>query len=284
VGQDRFPDAALVLLGHGTALNAESSATVFQHAAELRRRKVFAVVREAFWKQSPQLTEVLSSLSMPQVFVVPLFISEGFFSEQHIPRALGLRGEGQGEFRRAQKRGAQALCYCKPVGTHESMTAVLLHRAREVVERFPFPRTPALKELTLFLAGHGTEQDENSRKPVERQAELIRALGLYAEVHAVFLEEEPRIADCYELARTRGIVVVPFFISDGLHVREDIPVLLGEPKRVVQQRLAERLPTWRNPTEVKGHLVWYSQSVGSDPQVAEVVLERVREASRWQEG
>ena len=108
---------------------------------------------------------------------------------------------------------------------------------------------------------------------------MIRAQGLYAGVHAVFMEEAPRIAACYEMAQTRNIVVVPFFISDGLHVREDIPVLLGEPKRVVEQRLANGGPTWRNPTEIKGRRVWYSASVGSDPRIAEVILERVREAS-----
>ena len=123
--------------------------------------------------------------------------------------------------------------------------------------------------------------DENSRKPIERQVELIRALGLYADVQAVFMEEEPRIRACYEIALTRSIVVVPFFISDGLHVREDIPVLLGEPKRVVQQRVTSGQPTWRNPTEVNGRLVWYSPSVGSDPRIADVILERVREASQW---
>ena len=147
MGQDAFADAALVLLGHGTTLNADSSAPVFQHAAELRGRSLFAEVREAFWKQPPQIAEVLSGLAAPRVFVVPLFISEGFFSEQVIPRALGLRGEGQGEFSRVQGRGGQVLFYCKPIGTHESMTAVLLHRAREAVERAPFPRVPAMQRV-----------------------------------------------------------------------------------------------------------------------------------------
>jgi sirohydrochlorin cobaltochelatase len=281
MGQDDFSEAALVLMGHGTTRNAESSAPVFQHAAELRRRSLFAEVREAFWKQTPQLEEVLSSLSSARLFLAPLFISEGFFSDQVIPHALGLRGERQDGFTRVQQRGAQTLFYCKPVGTHESITEVLLHRAREIVERFPFPRAPALRKLTLFIAGHGTEQDENSRKPIERQVELIRALGIYAGVHAVFMEEEPRIGKSYQIAQTRNMVVVPFFISDGLHVREDIPVMLGEPKQVVRQRLESGQPTWRNPTEVRGKRVWYSSSVGSDPRIADVILERVREASHW---
>ncbi len=68
-------------------------------------------------------------------------------------------------------------------------------------------------------------------KPIERQVELIRALKIYADVHAIFLEESPRIAECYSMAQTKNLVVVPFFISDGLHTQEDIPVLLGAPER-----------------------------------------------------
>jgi sirohydrochlorin cobaltochelatase len=37
-----------VVLGHGSTQNDSSAAPVYQHAAELRRRKIFAAVREAF--------------------------------------------------------------------------------------------------------------------------------------------------------------------------------------------------------------------------------------------
>jgi len=109
--------------------------------------------------------------------------------------------------------------------------------------------------------------------------ELIRAQGLYAGVQAVFMEEEPRIAGCPSMARTRNCIVVPFFISDGLHVTEDIPVLLGENAAVVKARLSAGQPPWRNPTEIQGKRFWYSASVGTDPGLADVILERVREAA-----
>ena len=269
-------------MGHGTTLNAESSAPVYQHAAELRGRKSFAAVHEAFWKQEPQVAGVLSSIATPRVFIVPMFISEGYFSEEVIPRELGFRGEATAEFCRTQRRGTQTLIYCKPIGTHDSMTEVILARAREIVEQFPFPRAPLPKDTTLFIAGHGTERNENSRKAIERQQELIHALGLYAGVHAAFMEEEPRIRDFHQMAEKKNVIVVPFFISDGLHVREDIPVLLGEPKRIVEQRLKSGQPTWRNPTERKGKLVWYSPSVGTELRLADVILERVSEV--WSPG
>jgi len=159
------------------------------------------------------------------------------------------------------------------------MTNVILARAGEVMRKFPFPRAPKPADTTLLIAGHGTERNANSRKTVERQVELVRELNIYAAVAAVFMEEAPFIKGCQQSVRTKNIVVVPFFISDGLHAVEDIPVLLGEPERIVKERLAAGQPTWRNPTEKDGKLVWYSSSVGTEPLMADVILERVQEAA-----
>ena len=273
---ESFSDAALIVLGHGTELNAGSAVPAVQHAAELRRRKIFHEVREAFWKQEPQIKTVLTEISAPRVFIAPLFISEGYFSTEIIPQELGFSFPENLKL----KTQKSELFYCQPVGTHDSMTKVILSRAAEVVKQFPFPRAPKPADITLFIAGHGTERNANSCKAIERQAKLIRTQKLYAGVHDIFMEEEPRIGDCYALARTKNIVVVPFFISDGLHVVEDIPVLLGEPERLVKDRHAAGQPTWRNPTEKHGKLVWYSPSVGTEPHMADVILERVREAAK----
>ena len=270
-----FSDAALVVLGHGTVLNDNSAAPVFQHAAELRRRKIFREVREAFWKQEPQIKKVLVEISAPRIFIAPLFISEGYFAADKIPKELGFNFPENLKL----KTENSEIFYCRPVGSHESVAKVILSRAKEIVEKFPFPRAPKNSDITLFIAGHGTEKNENSRVAIERQVELIRVEKIFADVRAIFLEENPRISDCYQIARTKNIVVVPFFISDGLHTQEDIPVLLGEAKNVVEKRLAANQPTWRNPTEKNGKFVWYSPAVGSAPEMADVILERVREAA-----
>jgi sirohydrochlorin cobaltochelatase len=132
------------------------------------------------------------------------------------------------------------------------MTSVILARARDIVQQFP-ARATEPGDTALFIAGHGTGNNENSRKAIERQVELIRARNEYAEVHPVFMEEQPRIGDCYRMAKAAHLIVVPFFISDGLHSYEDIPVMLGEPEAVVQERLNLRQPTWRNPPRGKAN-------------------------------
>jgi len=279
-----FSDSALVLVGHGSTLNADSSAPTYQHADELRRRGCFAQVLECFWKLEPSICGVLRGVKRSRVFVVPLFISEGYFTEQVIPRELGLCVNGQTNFSRIQQIQGRAVHYCGPVGTHESMTEVILSRAREVVAMHPFPRAPKPAETTLFIAGHGTTNNENSRKAIERQVDWIRERGLYAQVHPLFMEEDPRIQECYTLSRTRNVVVTPFFISDGLHSYEDIPMMLGEPESVVRERLKQGQPTWRNPTERKERLVWYSASIGNEPHIADVILERVRQSASEGQG
>lgn len=280
MSEQDFSDAALVVLGHGSTLHPDAGATVFQHAAELRRRKCFAEVREGFWKQQARVTEIMSSLRTPRVFIAPLLAAEGHFSEVVIPRALGFSGEGiKG---RILSRQEQVWIFCKVVGTHDLITELVSARGSEVVRAFPFPHKPDEQETTLFVAGHGTEQNENSRKAVEHQVELLRAQRNYADVQPLFLDEEPRIGACYQLAQTRNIVVVPFFMSNGMHVSEDIPRLLGEPERELRRRLNQGKAPWRNPTERHGKLVWYAETIGTAPALADIIMQRVHEASLWE--
>ncbi|MDR3458222.1 MAG: CbiX/SirB N-terminal domain-containing protein [Verrucomicrobiae bacterium] len=280
MNSDDLTGSTLVVLGHGTTLNDQSAAPVRQHAAELRRRKLFAEVREAFWKQEPQVNKVLAEITAPRVFIVPMFISEGYFSTEVIPTELGFSFPDNLKL----KTNDSELHYCLPVGSHDLMTTVILARAKEVVEKFPFPRAPKPADTTLLIAGHGTGRNVNSRRAVERQVDLIRALNVFGDVGAVYMEEAPFIKDCHLAARTRNLVVVPFFISDGLHAVEDIPVLLGEPERLVKERLAAGQPTWRNPTEKDGKLIWYAPSVGTEPLLADVILQRALEAARMADG
>ena len=276
---DYFSDSALVLVAHGSTLNADSAKPACQHADELRSRQLFAEVREGFLKQQPAVNGVLRSVTARRVFIVPLFISEGYFTEEVLPLELGFQANDDGSFGRVRQNDGQTLYYCGVVGTHASMTGALLSRARGIVEKHPFPQRAKPCDTTLFIVGHGTSKNENSRKAIEQHVALIRNKREYADVRAVFLEEKPRVESCYELAATRNIVIVPFFISDGLHSCQDIPVKLGEPEKRVQQRLASGQPTWVNPTERQGKRIWYSASIGTEPFLAEVILERVSEAS-----
>jgi sirohydrochlorin cobaltochelatase len=72
--------------------------------------------------------------------------------------------------------------------------------------------------------------------------------------------------------------VVSLLISDDPHSEEDNPVMPGEKEETVRERFRRGQPTWRNPADSNGKRVWYTSAIGSEPRIADVKLERVREA------
>lgn len=232
------------------------------HAETIRQRGIFGEVVCAFWKEEPSLREVLRMVDSPEVYVVPNFISEGYFTQQVIPRELGLTG-------RTTEIFGKTVHYCDPVGLHRSMTRLLLARAAEVA-----PGVPP-EECSLVIVGHGTGMNENSIKAIRDQVEIIRSMKAgFAEVIDTYMEQAPLLAEWDQLTTAPNVIVVPFFIADGLHSFQDIPVLLGietEPTAAASQTEIFR----RNPYQIRGRRLFYSSAIGTEPMLADVILDQV---------
>jgi sirohydrochlorin cobaltochelatase len=256
------PHSALLIVGHGSTENPDSSTPYFDHAAEIRRRHLFAEVHCCFWKEEPSMREVLYQIDSDEIYVVPDFISEGYFTQDVIPRELELSGPT------SVVRG-KTLHYCLPVGVHPHMTDLILRRAREVAPDLD----PA--ETTLIITGHGTGLNQNSTKAIRDQVELIAASGAgYAAVLEAYMEEQPFIADWDKFSDTPNVIVVPFFISDGLHSYQDIPVLLGiEPE--VGPAASQREVFRHNPHSLRGKMLYYTSAIGTERLLADVILDQV---------
>lgn len=255
------PDSALVIVGHGSTLNPDSSAPTHEHADAIRARGIFGEVAVCFWKEEPSMREVLRMVESRDVYVVPDFISEGYFTRTVIPREFGLDGV-------RTERDGRVVKYCDPVGSHPRMTEVLLKRARETA-----PDVPSA-ETSLVIVGHGTALNDNSAVAAKEQVARIGALGLYGEVLAAYMEEAPLIAEWDCLTRCPNVLVLPFFIADGLHSYQDIPVLLGieeEGAPAASQREVFR----RNPYAARGRRLYYASAVGTEPLLADVILDQV---------
>ena len=79
---------ALLIVGHGSTENPDSSAPTHLLVDSLREREIFAEVHAAFWKEDASMREALAMIDATTVFVVPMFISEGYFTTEVIPREL----------------------------------------------------------------------------------------------------------------------------------------------------------------------------------------------------
>jgi sirohydrochlorin cobaltochelatase len=146
---------------------------------------------------------------------------------------------------------------------------LLLKRAREVAPGVDPVAT------SLLIVAHGTDLNENSAVAAKREAEGIRALGKFAEVLNVYMEEPPLVSDWRKLTKTRNVVVVPFFISDGLHSYVDIPRLIGIAQETSTTSRTVRGEIFRgNPYRVDGRSLFYAPSIGTDPGFADIIVEQ----------
>ena len=293
---NRKANAALLIVAHGSTINPDSSAPTLAHAAAIRRRNIFTEVECAFWKEEPSLRDAVFLFepeSIREVYVVPNFISEGYFTQTVVPRELELNGPT------TKRSSGQTWNYCEPVGNHPMMTGLLLKRAREIAP------DAVSAETSLLIVAHGTDLNENSAVAAKREAEKIRALGRYAAVLNVYMEESPLVSDWQKFAKTRNVVVVPFFISDGLHSYEDIPRLLGivldhserseaESKGPAAESLGDfralldaardaRVAGGReifrcNPYAIDDRSLFYAPSIGTDPGFADIILQQALDA------
>ncbi len=287
-------NSGLLIVGHGSTVNPDSSAPSLAHAAEIRRRNLFANVACVFWKEEPSLRDAIflfDDRAIREVYVVPNFISEGYFTETVIPRELELSG------RVTTRARGQVWKYCEPVGNHALMTELLLERARDIA--------PAVseKETSLLIVAHGTDLNDKSAVAAKREAEKIRALHRYRCVLNVYMEEAPLVSDWAKMTETPNVIVLPFFISDGLHSYEDIPQLLGitsaestsrsggfpaaeisengghgNRRSLMPQGVREIFQN--NPYKIDGRSLFYAPSIGTDPRIADVILEQVEAFDR----
>ena len=271
-----LPAAALLIVGHGSTVNPDSAAPSLVHAAAIRRRRLFGQVACVFWKEEPSLRDwplLFDPAEIRDVFVVPNFISEGYFTRTVIPRELDLDRLPDGAPAPATRRAdsGQTWHYCPPAGNHPAMTELLLQRAREAAPGVPEADT------SLLIVGHGTSLNDNSAVAAKQQVEAIRAHGRYAAVLNTYMEEPPLISDWVKLTDTPHVVVVPFFISDGLHSYQDIPVLLGieaEPTASASERARGGEVFMQNPRHLHGRSLYYASAIGTEARFADILVEQ----------
>jgi sirohydrochlorin cobaltochelatase len=253
---------ALLIVGHGSTVNPDSSTPTRRHAAEIQKRKIFADVRCAFWKEEPSLRDArffFADEAIHEVFVVPNFISEGYFTQTVIPRELELDGPI------TTRPNGQTWIYCEPVGNNPLVTELLLEQAHEIA---PMAEPT---ETALLIVAHGTELNDNSAVAAKREAERIRARSEFATVGNAYMEESPLIAEWDQLTNAPNVIVVPFFIADGLHSYEDIPKLLGIEGSGMNV-------FGKNPHQVRGRSLYYGKAIGTDPRFADVIIEQTLNA------
>ncbi|MDQ3591228.1 MAG: hypothetical protein M3392_13465 [Actinomycetota bacterium] len=244
---------ALVIVGHGSHLNEDSSLPVYEHAQHIRETGEFDEVVECFWKEEPSMRHVLDTVESDEVYVVPAFISEGYFTQQVIPRELGLEGP-------VTRKGSKTVRYAGPLGTFEGMPEVILERTQDLMRGKEVSGRTA-----LVLLGHGTDLNKSSGGVIYLNAGRIRERGIYDLVEVGFLDQEPEIGEVVANVEAENVILIPVFIAEGWHTRETIPEDLGLTGEV---------------TVREDKTIFYGAPVGTHPSMANLIVARARETER----
>jgi sirohydrochlorin ferrochelatase len=148
-------------------------------------------------------------LRAKKVVVVPWFLANGYFTTKILQR----------EF----VDTLDVECgVTEPIG----MRSEILSHFQKRAERLLAAKSWKPNQVSLLVASHGTPLHAGSRVAAVDLAERLAKDG-YRTARAVFLEEEPKIADWRVLIQEGPVVVLPHFLAGGLHGSEDVPELLG---------------------------------------------------------
>ncbi|MGQ0561578.1 MAG: CbiX/SirB N-terminal domain-containing protein [Gemmatimonadota bacterium] len=224
---------ALLLVGHGSSFGRDSSQPVYRHAARIREQRLYDEVHVAFWKERPWIRDALGRIDCDDVHVVPMFLAEGYFTRTVVPRELG---------------SARAYHLHPPIGVHPRMAELVLERAAGTGVN--------ARRATLIVIGHGTERSATSSNSVLAITHHLRASSDFGDVRCGFIDQSPRIETVLADTEAAEIVLVPYFMADGWHVRETIPASLG---------------LTGSRTEREGRAIWYTQAVGTLPEIAGLI-------------
>ncbi len=247
---------ALVIVGHGSHLNEDSSLPVYEHAERIRQSGGFDEVVECFWKEEPSMRHVLDTVESEEVCVVPAFISEGYFTQQVIPRELGLDGP-------VTFKDGKIVRYAGPLGTFEKMADVILERVEDLM------RGKELREgrTALVLLGHGTDLNKRSSDVIYLNARRIRERGVYDIVEEAFLDQDPEVGEVVGKVEAENVILIPVFVAEGWHTRETIPEDLGLTGEV---------------TVREDRTIFYGAPVGTHPSMASLIAARARETEHYE--
>ncbi|OAN50585.1 hypothetical protein A6A04_17950 [Paramagnetospirillum marisnigri] len=248
-------NAALVLVGHGSARHPDGAAPVLALAEDIRARGLFAEVSAVFMKQPPTLAEAEFMTSADTVYVVPVFAGKGYYTDSLIPRGMGLTG-------RVTERAGRRFVYTAPAGTHRMIPGIMACRAEGVATAAGM----VVAESSLLLIAHGSGRPGGAGETPRAIAAAMAAMNRFAQVELVFLEQEPKAETWAERVTRRDVVALPLLVAQGMHASQDIPPLFG------------LTGGSRGPVEARGHRVVLATGLGAEPDLVEVILDLVVDA------
>lgn len=244
---------ALVLAGHGSHISPNTAGLVWDYVDTLRSWAVADEITACFWKEQPHFNRVLDTLQSEIVVVVPVFTSIGFFSQRVIPSEMNLSGS-------ITERDGRKIHYTRTLGQHPYLHTIVQQKVENILKTASL----SAEDVAVAVIGHGTRRSASTRQTTEAQVQALREATIASEVVSAYLDDEPNIPSIYERTQASHIIAVPFFLAAGSHTTQDVPEAL-------------RIQYGDFPAQVEDRWVYYTDPIGADKAMCELILELARE-------
>jgi precorrin-8X/cobalt-precorrin-8 methylmutase len=127
----------------------------------------------------------------------------------------------------------------------------------------------AEKKTAALLLGHGSRVKEANGNML-RVAKSLEEKGVFLTVQTAFLElSPPDIPEGIRACAQKGaeqIIVAPYFLHTGMHVRRDLPGIIKQ-----------------EALKYPGTRITYARNIGFHPLLVDILLERLTEAASFKD-
>jgi sirohydrochlorin cobaltochelatase len=145
-------DTTVVLVGHGTRRNANSSKSTYALLDQLKQRRPDLKFDIAFLDQDPEADAVAEEIDTPNTVVIPFLISRGPHTTVDIPEAFGLESGPQVQFPNRKQwsdNSGKRICVCDtPIGMYPEIADLCVELAMAELEHGTPIELPVLEQTS----------------------------------------------------------------------------------------------------------------------------------------
>lgn len=220
---------SIVLAAHGSTASEHCNDPLHEMAGAIlqRQREQSAIwpdlwiekITPAFLQGEPQMTKVLESLPEGDVIVIPVMTSDGYYLRK-LPEKFASNGNaGKFKFHLSSVFGMHAMIA-------DEMESLVKHHLSSFHLK--------LEETTVVVVGHGTRRNQTSGESTYRLTNTLANRFPGLNCLAGFLDQDPTAETIAAEITTPNTIILPFLISRGPHITEDVPQAFHLPTRTDQ--------------------------------------------------
>ena len=237
---------SVMIIAHGSSVSEDAHEVAEQHALTLRQSKRYGSVKVCFIVELDKMPDMPNG----EIFLLPFFMSGGFFVNKKIPSLFRLIDGRRIEHERI-------ILQCDALGLDPELSGIIINMGLEACEQMS--QNP--ENIHLVLVAHGSEKSTASAEATHLQQLAVEKGSVFGEVSSVFLNEEPELAQWLisHSDDVRPKILIGLFAAEGPHAMEDVPAGI--------RRAKDAIP--------RSQTIQYAGIVGARPEIVKLVQDSI---------